>query len=351
MTDHKVFTLEELAEYTHSQLKGNKAHLITNVADLETAGPEDASFLANPKYEMAMRRSQAGAIFVAPNIDLHDARNYLINENPSWAFQKTIEAFFGTSQEFTGFTGIHPTAVIHESAVLGKDVTVGPHVVIDKNVTVGKGTFIAAGSYLGPFVTVGDECKIHPNVTIRERCKIGNRVILQPNVVVGGCGFGYITDAKGRHTKLNQVGIVIIEDDVEIGAGTTIDRSRFKATKIGRGTKIDNLVMIGHGVVIGEDNLIVAQTGIAGSSKTGRNVVLGGQVAVAGHVEIADMVMVAACSGISKTITKSGKYGGVPVMPLADYNKNAVYLRSIDKYLDKIKELEERLDKIDNAKK
>lgn len=180
-------------------------------------------------------------------------------------------------------------------------------------------------------------------MTVRELCIIGNRVILQPGVVVGSCGFGYITDKQGRHTKLNQLGNVIIEDDVEIGANTTIDRSRFKNTEIRRGTKIDNLVQIGHGVILGEDNIIVAQTGIAGSSKLGKNVILAGHVAVAGHLQICDRVVVAGCSGVTKSITEAGKYGGVPAVPLQEYNRNAVYLRNIEASIQKIKELESRL--------
>ena len=168
-------------------------------------------------------------------------------------------------------------------------------------------------------------------------------MILQPGAIIGSCGFGYLTDAKGTHTKIDQLGIVVIEDDVEIGANTTIDRARFKETHVSRGTKIDNLVQIGHNVFLGPHNILVSQCGIAGSSKTGRNVVLGGQVGVIGHIELTDGVMVASRGGVSKSLTKTGKYSGAPALPLSEHNRQQVYLRKIETYVKRIEELEKRL--------
>lgn len=333
------FTLAEIAEKTGSTLKGDANYHIQNVADLETATETDISFLANPRYEQAMHRSHAGAIFVSPSTTLPENKNYLLNENPSAAFQKAIELFFGKEVEFSGFHDIHPTAVIHETCLIAAEVTIGPHVVIDKEVVIGEGTFIGAGCYIGPYTTIGMNCHLHPHVTIREKCTIGNRVILQPGVVIGSCGFGYIPNKQGHHIKLDQRGTVELEDDVEVGANSTIDRARFKTTRISRGTKIDNLVQIAHGVVIGEDNIIVAQTGIAGSTQTGRHVVMGGQVAVAGHLKLADGVMLSGRTGVTKSLP-TGKYGGLPAMPLQDYNRNSVFLRNIETYVNRIKELE-----------
>lgn len=341
----KVFTLAELASLTNSRLVGDGSLQIQNVADLETAGSFDASFLANPNYDKAMRASLAGVVFVSPAVELIAGRNFLVTSDPSRAFQITVEAFFGSVVHvFSGFEGIHPSAVIHETASLGKNVTVGPQAVIDKDVVIGDNTVIGAGCYVGFHVTIGSDSLLHPRVTIRERCQIGNRVIIQPGAVIGSCGFGYTTDNQGRHIKLNQIGIVVIEDDVEIGANTTIDRSRFKATLIGRGSKIDNLVQIGHGVIVGAHNIIVAQTGIAGSTKTGNYVVIAGQVAVAGHLTIADKTMIAGKSGVSKSITESGKYGGIPVMPIKEYNRNTVMLRNIDTYVEQIKKLQQKIE-------
>lgn len=332
---------------TDSKLVGNGSHKITNVADLETAGAEDASFLANPQYDKAMRASRAGVVFVSPSDALEPNRNFLINPEPSLAFQMAVDAFFG-DVVYTGFSGIHPSSVIHIDAVLGQNVTIGPKAVIDQGAFIGDNTVISAGCYIGPNTTIGNDTYIHPNVTIRERCKIGNRVIIQPGAVIGSCGFGYTPDAQGRHIKLSQVGIVVLEDDVEIGANATIDRSRIKATTIGRGTKIDNLVQIGHNVIVGNDNIIVAQTGIAGSSKTGNHVIIGGQVAVAGHLSIADKTMIAGKSGVSKSLTESGKYGGIPVMPIHEYNRNSVFLRNIAAYVAQIKALEKRIQDLED---
>lgn len=346
----KTFTLEELATFTQSQLIGNPSHPISNVADLESASIEDASFLANPKYEKAMLASKAGVVFVSPDTKLIAERNFLITPDPSRAFQMLVEAFIGEALNLTsGFQDIHPSAVIHETASIGKHVTIGPHAVIEKNARIGNHTTIGAGCYVGLEVSVGEHCYLHPHVTIRERCQIGNRVHVQPGAVIGSCGFGYTTSAQGQHTKLNQVGIVIIEDDVEIGANTTIDRSRFKATKIGRGSKIDNLVQIGHGVIIGEHNIIVAQTGIAGSSKTGNYVVIAGQVAIAGHLTIADKTVLSGRTGVSKSISTPGTYGGVPAMPMHEYNRNSVYLRNIGEYVAKIKALQKRIEALEKV--
>lgn len=344
----KVLTLTELATLTHSQLIGDGTYQIHNVADLEAASPTDASFLANPIYDKAMRASCAGVVFVSPITELIPGRNFLVTEDPSRAFQIAVEAFLGSVVHvFSGFEGIHPSAVVHETATIGKNVVIGPLAVIDKEAIIGDNTVISAGCYVGFRVNIGAHSLLHPHVTIRERCHIGNRVILQPGAVIGSCGFGYTTNNQGCHTKLNQVGIVIIEDDVEIGANTTIDRSRFKATVISQGSKIDNLVQIGHGVKIGDHNIIVAQSGIAGSTKTGKYVVIAGQVAVAGHLSIADKTIIAGKSGVSKSIAESGKYGGIPVMPIKDYNRNHVMLRNMEKYVEKIKELEKKMESLE----
>jgi len=344
----KTFTLAELAEFTESKLMGDPNCSINDVADLESATSHDATFLANPRYERMVQNSQAGVIFAHPTIKLIDGKNFLLNEDPSRAFQKVVDELIGKNYPRSGFNAIHPTAVVHPSAKLGKDVQLGPYVVIDQDVEIGDQTTIGAGSSIGPGTLIGKQCLLYSNVTIREGCVLGDRVILQPGCVIGSCGFGYTTNKQGLHIKLNQVGNVILEDDVEIGANSTIDRSRFKSTIIRRGTKIDNLVQIGHGVVVGEDNIIVAQTGIAGSTKTGKHVILAGHVAIAGHIELADGVVISACSGVTKSMPKAGKYGGVPVQPLEEYNRKSVHLRNIDKYVEQIKALEERIEALED---
>lgn len=293
-----------------------------------------------------MAKSKAGVTFVNAQVPLVEGKNYLVTDQPSRAFQQLVDAFYPPRQHPSGFKGIHPTAVIHETAQLEEGVSVGPHAVIDEGVKIGTGSFIGSGAYIGPDTQIGYCCLIHPHVVIRESCQIGNHVIIQPGAVIGSCGFGYTTDKEGRHIKLNQVGNVIIEDHVEIGANTTIDRARFKCTQVGQGTKIDNLVQLGHGVILGHHNIIVAQTGIAGSTSTGRYVVLAGHVAVAGHLHLADRVTVAGLSGVSKSLP-TGKYGGIPAAPLKKQNRNQVFLRNIELYVNQIKDLAHRVEKLE----
>lgn len=344
----KKFTLQEIAALTESTLVGNPRHLINNVDSLENAGSEDASFLANPRYRASLNHTKAGVICVNNTFPIEEGKNFLLSDNPSITFQKIINILL-LPQNHSGFEGIHPTAVIHKSAEIGQNIQIGPFVVIDKNTKIGNGCIIYPFTFVGPNSCLGEDCIVYSNVTIREKTSLGNRVILQPGVVIGSCGFGYATDQNGQHSKLEQLGSVVIEDDVEIGANTTIDRARFKVTKIGKGTKIDNLVQIAHNVSLGSHNIVVSQTGIAGSVKTGENVLFGGQVGVVGHVEIASNVMIATRGGVSKSIDKPGKYGGSPVIPLPKYNREQARVRNIPKYLAQIKELKKRVEELEKA--
>jgi UDP-3-O-[3-hydroxymyristoyl] glucosamine N-acyltransferase len=339
----KKFTLAELKELTKSTLIGDPSYIITGVDALDSACPEDASFLANPRYRSKLVETKAGVVCIDRQTPPEEGKNYLLSDDPSRAFQIIMEALLISAHNTSGFTGIHPTAVIHPTARIGKEVQIGPYVVIDQGAVIGDHTKLGSFVSIGPGTTVGTHCHFHPHATVREKCTVGNRVILQPGAVIGSCGFGFTTDAQGRHTKLEQLGNVVLEDDVEVGANTTIDRARFKTTRIGRGTKIDNLVQIGHNVDIGQDNIIVSQTGIAGSVKTGKNNVFGGQAGVVGHLEIADYVMVATRGGVSKSIKEPGKYAGGPVMSLSDYNRQQVHLRKITDYVKQIDALEKRL--------
>lgn len=344
----KKFTLQEIAELTESTLVGNPDHLISGVDSLENAGSEDVSFLANPRYRILMSRSKAGVICVENHFPVEEGKNFLLSDEPSITFQKIIKIVL-LPHNSSGFKGIHPSAIIHESADICQDVKIGPSVVIDKNVKIGRGCVIHPFAFIGPNSSLGEDCVIYSNVSIREKTILGNRVILQPGVVIGSCGFGYITDQKGQHAKLEQLGFVIIEDDVEVGANTTIDRARFKATRIGKGTKIDNLVQIGHNVNIGSNNIVISQTGIAGSVKTGENVMFGGQVGIVGHVEIASNVMIATRGGVSKSITKPGKYGGSPVTNITKYNRQQAHVRKIPEYLAQIEELKKRIEELEKT--
>jgi UDP-3-O-[3-hydroxymyristoyl] glucosamine N-acyltransferase len=335
-------TLEELAALTSTKLVGDPKHRIASVNALDDATGTDATFLANSRYREAMQKTKAGVICVDTVTPLLDGKNFLISEDPSRSFQIIAELFHSLKK--SAFVGIHPTAVIDPSAVIGNDVSIGPYAVIDCNVRIGDRSLIDAHTFIGADSEIGEECHLFPFSVVREGCRLGKRVILQSGAVIGSCGFGYVTDKQGKHQKLEQLGIVILEDDVEIGANTTIDRARFKCTLIRRGTKIDNLVQIAHNVEVGADNLIAAQTGIAGSAKTGHHVMLGGQVGVLGHVELDDLTMIATRGGVSKSL-KAGKYRGSPAIPITEYNRQEVHVRRLEEYALRIKALEEKLAK------
>lgn len=323
------YTLFQLAEKTGAELIGDPHLQIFDVADLESATFRDISFYANARYASFLQSSQAGAICISKEGPFQEGRSYLVATDPSKVFQQLIELFH-PPLPWSGFEGIHPSAVVHATALVGKKVVIGPHVVVEAGAVIGEETCVGAGAFVGMECRIGRECKIHPHVVLRERSVVGDRVIIQPGAVIGGCGFGYLTDATGQHIKLNQTGNVVIEDDVEIGANTTIDRARFKSTRIGKGSKIDNLVQIAHGVEIGPHNLLVAQSGVSGSSSTGAYVVLAGQSGVVGHLHLDAGVVVAAKAGVTKNLTK-GHYGGFPAMPLDEHHRFQAALRKLVK--------------------
>jgi UDP-3-O-[3-hydroxymyristoyl] glucosamine N-acyltransferase len=337
------YTLNELAELTGCDLVGDGTRVITGVESLDSATVNDASFLENPRYRDKLAMSKAGVVCVDPNSELVEGNNYLITKRPSEAFQQIAETLLAHRMVRSGFEGIHATAVVHESAKIGEGCIIGPYAVVDAGAKVGKGSEILAHAFVGPNAVLGENCLLFQGAIVREGCQLGNRVILQPGAVIGSCGFGYLTNERGEHVKLKQLGIVVLEDDVEIGSGTTIDRGRFKETRVRRGSKLDNLVQLGHNVEIGTDNMIVAQTGIAGSTKTGRWVVLGGQVGVAGHIEICDHVMVGSKGGVTKSVKAPGKYNGTPLQPLGEFNRYQVGLRRVASYEKRLKKLENLL--------
>lgn len=336
----KSFTLAELADLLHADLIGHREHRISGANALDKAAPNEASFLANLRYRSALKESAAGVICIDRTTTPIEGKNFLVSDDPSRMFQKIAELFL-SSQCKSAFIGIHPTAVIDSTAILGKDVSIGPYAVVDAHVRIGDRSAIGAHCFIGTEVEIGTDCTLYPSCTIRERCRLGNRVIIQSGGIVGSCGFGYTTDTNGCHHKLEQIGIVVIEDDVEIGANTTIDRSRFDATIIRQGTKVDNLVQIAHNVEIGAYNLIAAQTGVAGSAKTGHHVMMGGQVGVLGHVAVDNFTMIASRGGVSKSL-KSGKYRGSPAIPIHEYNRQEIHVRRLEEYVERVKELEKK---------
>lgn len=337
----KGFPLEFLSDLIQSELVGDPHLIIRAVDNLSTAGPDDLSFFSEPKYRKDFKETKAGAIIVLPNTPLPEGRSYLIHKDPAAAFEKILFEFHKDDPS-SGFTGRHPTAVIHQESKIGKETDIGPFVVIDKGCIIGDRCKIMPHTYIGPGVIVGDDCIIHPNVTIHTRCKIGNRVQIQSGSVIGSAGFRYRPNKEGKNIHVSHFGSVVIEDDVSIGSNTTIDQGLCKPTKIGRGTKIDSLVMIAHNVSVDEDCLIVAQTGVAGSSHIGKRVTLAAQVGVADHVTIEDNTILGARAGVRSDVS-SGIYSGTPLLPLAEYTRNQVNLRNLNEYIKRLIDLEKQV--------
>ncbi|MCH9632305.1 MAG: UDP-3-O-acylglucosamine N-acyltransferase [Chlamydiae bacterium] len=340
------YTIAELAQITSSEIVGNPNHQIFGIDDLESATSNDASFLANSIYVKALKKSNAGVVFV--NQPLSDNPvNQLINPSPSKAFQQIIDLFHSHKLLESGFKGVHPSATIHPSAKIASNVTIGPNVTIDQNATIGSNTIINPNACIGPNVIIGKNCIIHSQVTIREHCQLGDFVIVQPGAVIGACGFGYLTDQKGHHKKIQHTGTVILEDYVEIGACTCIDRGRFKETIVEKGAKIDNLVQIAHGVKIGAGSMVISQSGIAGSTILGKYNIIAGQVGIIGHLKFADHVTVAARGAVTKSLTKPGRYGGNPAVPAEKYHEKQMHQRRLYMYANKIKILEKKLEELE----
>lgn len=310
--------LSDIAKLLHADLEGNGGIDIRKVAKIEEAGEGDITFIANPKYSKFLGTTRASAVIVGRKLSIVDEGAphpaLVCVDDPYASFLKVLVTFNPPDDPFP--QGIHPTAIIPKSVNLGKEVRVGAYVVIGERCTIGDGTIIGHGTVVGDDVKIGSSSLLYANVTVRERCLIGSRVILHSGVVVGSDGFGFAPKPDGTYEKIPQLGIVAIEDDVEIGANTTIDRATMGETRIKRGVKLDNLIMVAHNVTIGENTVSAAQAGISGSTKIGRNTMIGGQVGITGHLEIADNTKLGAQSGIHHSIHQPGKtFFGSPAYP------------------------------------
>ncbi|EPP35698.1 UDP-3-O-[3-hydroxymyristoyl] glucosamine N-acyltransferase [Chlamydia ibidis] len=349
MTEETIYTLQQLADILQAEVLGNTETPISGIEEISEARLHHITFLDNEKYSRYLKTTEAGAIIISKA----QAKKYselnknflVVSESPSQAFQKCVELFIPSVD--SGFSGIHPTAVIHPTVKLGHNICIEPHVVIGQHTCIGDNCHIGSGSSIGAYTTIGDGSFIHPRVVVREKVSIGKRVIIQPGAIIGSCGFGYITNAFGQHKHLKHLGRVIIEDDVEIGANTTIDRGRFKPTIIREGTKIDNQVQIAHHVEVGRCGLIVAQAGIAGSTKLGNHVIVGGQTGITGHISIVDHVIMMAQTGVTKTISSPGIYGGAPARPYQEIHRQVAKIRTLPKLEERVANLEKRIKELD----
>lgn len=333
------FTLQELADLSGGELRGDSTIKITGAASLSEAVPGEISFYADPRYMARLKQTRASAIFVASDFSERTEAAQIRVKSPSKAFEQVV--FKLAPKPIVFAPGVHPSATVDPSAKLGKDVSIQPHAVIESKVSIGDKTVIGAGTYVGHETVIGPSCLIYPNVTIRERTRIGARVIIHGGAVIGADGFGF-EFVDGNYKKIPQIGIVQIDDDVEIGANTTIDRARFGRTWIQEGVKIDNLVQIAHNVIIGRNSIIAAQTGISGSTRIGENVKMAGQVGVIGHLTIEDDTVIAAQSGISKDLP-GGAWFGSPAVPLSEAKRQIAWIHRLGKLVDRIKAIEKKL--------
>lgn len=340
-------TVKKLSELLDCPFEGEGNTIIRGVSSLEKAKGGDLVFLSHPKYRPLLEKSRASAAII-PVEEKYDRIPVFKSKNPYLTFIKAVELFF---QPYRLKPGIHPQALVSPSAKMGKNVAVGANAYIGDEVEIGEGTAIFPFVCLYPRVKIGKEAIIHSHVSIREETLIGNRVIIHNSAVIGSDGFGYLRAEDGSHIKIPQTGRVIIEDDVEVGANTTIDRAALGETVIKKGTKIDNLVQIAHNVEIGEKSILAAQTGIAGSTKIGKNVLMGGQVGVADHVHIGDNVMVAAKSGIMRDIPVNAFVGGIPHLDIRDARKVWALLPRLYDLVKDVKKLKKRIEELENKSK
>ena len=331
-------TLKQLAEVVGGELRGDPELQISRVFPIDLAQEGDITFIANPKYLPKLESCQASAVILAPGIDA-PGRNLLICANPYLAFAKILAFLQGPAA--TG-KGILTGAWVADSAVLDETVTVHPGAVVGENVTIGPGTVLHPGVVIYADVIIGRNCLLHAGAIVREGCRLADRVILQPSAIIGADGFGFAPDGSSYY-KIPQVGIVVLEDDVEIGACSCVDRAVLGETHIRRGTKLDNLVQIGHNVEIGEDTIVVAQSGIAGSTKIGRHCTFGGQSAVAGHLNVGDNVTIGARGGASSNVASDQVVSGVPLLPHKQWLKMTMSLPKVPEMRKELQQLKKRL--------
>ena len=334
-----TLTLQEIAKLAGGELNGDGNRVIIGAASLDEAVEGEIAFYNNPKYMPRLKATRASAVFVPPDFSEKISAAQIRVADPSKAFEQVVLKLAPKAIAFA--PGVHSTAVVDPTANLGAGVSIQPHAVIEAGVTIGDETVVGAGSYVGHETAIGRSCLIYPNVTIRERSKIGSRVIIHGGVVIGADGFGF-EFKDGRQRKIPQIGIVQIDDDVEIGANTTIDRARFGRTWIQEGVKIDNLVQVAHNVVIGKHSVIAAQVGISGSVRLGERVSLAGQVGIVGHATIGDGTMVAAQSGVSKNIP-GGVWFGYPAVPFAEAKRQFAWIHRLGRLFERVKAIEKKL--------
>lgn len=339
-------TLGEIASHVGGTVIGDGQVQVRHIRGLQEAGEGDLTFFTNPRYRSLLETTRASAILVPKGLDI-PGKNLVVADDPYFAFARLLDLFY---PEKRPAPGISREAWISPDATVGEGATVYPGAYIGEKARVGRGTILFPGVFVGDEVEIGEDSVLYPNVTIYRRCRLGNRVVLHAGVVVGSDGFGFAGPGR-ENRKVPQTGIVQIDDDVEIGANTTIDRGTLDKTWIKRGVKIDNLVQIAHNVIIDEYSVIVAQVGISGSSKLGRGVIVGGQVGIVGHIEIGDHVMVAAKSGIHKSVPAHEIVSGYVQMPHREWLKTLACFPKLPEMRKTLADIRKRIEKLEEKEK
>lgn len=341
-----LITVSALARRLNCHFEGKAETGLLGISSPEKAQEGDLVFIADRRHLPLLEKTKASAAII-PKEETYKKIPVILAENPFLTFIKAVDIFY---TPYRPKPGIHPQALVSPSAKIGKDVAIGPLVYVDEEVEIGPETVIFPFVSLYPRVKIGQKTVIHSHVSIREETRIGNRVIIHNGVVIGSDGFGYLEGKDGTRIKIPQKGIVVIEDDVEVGANTTIDRATLGETVIKRGTKIDNLVQVAHNVEIGENSVLAAQTGIAGSSKIGKHVIMGGQVGISDHVTIGDNARIAAKSGIPKDIPADAFVGGIPPFDMREARKIWVSLPHLFNLVKDMKKLKKRIEELEKKK-
>jgi UDP-3-O-[3-hydroxymyristoyl] glucosamine N-acyltransferase len=336
-------TLAELAAILGGEVVGDGSVEIRGVAGIREAMPGDLTFLANARYESYLLETRASAVICS-----REARSaplpLLKVDNPYLAFQKIVRVFRPALERQAA--GIHSSAVVASDADIGDGASIGAHCVVESRARIGRNAVLMPRCYVGVAAAVGADTVLYPGVVLREECTIGERCIVHPNAVIGADGFGFAFD-DGRYHKIPQVGTVEIGNDVEIGANTTIDRATTDATRIGDGSKIDNLVQVGHNVVIGKHCIVVAQVGISGSTELEDYVTLGGQAGLVGHIRVGRGAQVGAQSGVSKSVPAGATVFGYPAMPISLFKRLHAFLQRLPQIWERTKELEQRVERLE----
>jgi len=338
-----VKRLSDIAAYLGAAVVGDATVEIRDIKGLDEAGEGDLTFLANPKYRKKIATTGASAILVHQPVE-GVSKNFLIVKDPYGALARLLTLFYPEERDLQG---VSPDAFIDPEATVEEGATVYAGAFVGKGAKIGKGTVLYPGVYIGPAAVIGQDSILYPSVTVYRRCLVGNRVILHAGVVVGSDGFGFANPGL-ENRKIPQVGIVQIDDDVEIQANTTIDRGTLGKTWIQRGTKIDNLVQIAHNVVIGENSIIVSQVGISGSTQLGKRVIIGGQAGLVGHIRVGDNVMIAARAGINKDIPPSRIMSGAPAIPHQEWLRLNAHILRLPQMHKTLTDLAKRIEELES---